>query len=253
MTKLLISFFFVVIACSEVRKETNRTVLNLEDRIHSFSLIKDEGLYQQNINYSNMGVGFEYQNFPAFVKIDSLDLNLNKGFNISFWFKFTGDDPRKEQMLFSIRDFHYERKCINFWIAGYRLTGKINTNNLWAKDYNYQNGGSREYYDLFQLELGKYYFFSANITSNKLEVYLNSELYAEYVDLRETEININTIYLGILEEDKSFKYQFQGNIRNLVLFERTLNTNEVEKLSIENYNDIHPYNDKYELNKFNLE
>ncbi|WP_417371997.1 LamG-like jellyroll fold domain-containing protein [Gelidibacter japonicus] len=247
-----ILFCVLAISCVDKKPQANLPVAIDNPKI-DFQLTDGKGIKYENAIFSEKGAEFTYQDFPSYAKIDSLDLSLSKGINISFWFRFTGNNPKNEQMIFSIRENDNILKNINFWVAGRRLTGRFNSNNLWAKEYNYEKGGSREYYDLFQLEEGKYYFFSSNINEEAVEVYLNSELYARYQHLKNAQIDINSIYLGIMEEEGNFKYQFQGNIRDLKMFDKMLNSKEIQVLSIESYDVIFPYNDAYELSKFNRE
>lgn len=250
MFKYLIFGLVLFISCKESNYNEDLTV-DLKDKAYYTSLIKEQGLIKNNVEFSNKGANFLYSKTPSFILLDSLKINNEKEVNISFWFQFTGDDPKNEQMLISISDRSEPAKNINFWIAGRRLTGKINSNNLWAKEYDYKKGGSGLYYDLFQLELGKYYFLAINLERESVEIFINSELYASYEGLENTTINFDRIYLGIFQDiNKSFKYQFQGYLRNFTIFNKTLNIKEIKVLSQDAYQDIFPYNDAFELGKF---
>ena len=253
MHKYLSLYLLVLFSCGEGDKKEIYSV-DINERALSYTLMKDEEFKYSNVDFSNRGIGFTYKNTPSYARIDSLNIERTEGVNISLWFQFLGDDPTNEQMLFSVRDTLEESKNINFWIAGRRLTAKINSNNLWAKNYDYKNGGSRLCYDLFQLELGKYYFLSINIMEDVVEVYVNSELYVRYEGLKNTSINYDQIYLGIFHNSKGdFKHQYQGYLRNLTIFSKTLNRKEIKALSQETYQEIFPYNDAFELNKFKID
>ena len=234
------------------KKEVDYEV-NLNNKVLSSDFTRDRGLRKNNVNFSDKGVEFLYKNSPSYIMVDSLQLDFSKGVNISFWFQFTGDNPKKEQLLFSVKDSLNPSKSILFWIVGRRLTGKINSNNLWAKEYDYSKGASGNFYDLFPLELGKYYFLSININQQTTEIFINAEKYATYKGLKSPELNIDEIYFGILKNsENNFKYQYQGYLRNLSIFNKILNRKEIEVLSNETYTEIFPYNDAYELSKFNI-
>jgi|TARA_R110000787_G_scaffold109035_1_gene217503 hypothetical protein len=250
---LFLSVLFLS-SCKEINSNDEQVNVDLNNKSYYASFTKDEGLQKNNVEYSEKGASFLYSEKPSYLLLDSLKINKNNEINISFWFQFTGDDPKNEQMLFSICDSVKSNKNINFWIAGRRLTAKINSNNLWAKEYNYEKGGSRMYYDLFQLELGKFYFLSINITEDKAEVFINSELYVSYKELKDASINMDQMYLGTFHDvNDDFKYQFQGYIRNLTIYNKTLNNKEIKTLSQEAYQEIFPYNDAFELSKFKTE
>jgi hypothetical protein len=249
MHNYLLLIIVLIFSCQN-KKEVDYKV-NLNNKVLSYDFTKDQGLRKNNINFSDKGVEFLYKGSPSYIRVDSLQLEFSKGVNISFWFQFTGDNPKKEQMLFSVKDSLNPSKSISFWIAGRRLTGKINTNNLWAKEYDYSQGASGNFYDLFPLELGKYYFLSININKQTTEIFINTERYALYNGLQSPELNFDEIYFGVLKNsENNFKYQYQGYIRNLSIFNKILNRKEIEVLSNETYADIFPYNDEFELSKF---
>lgn len=252
MYKYLLIFLFLNYSCNN--KINENLLVDVKDKAFSFSMTKKDNSKSNNINFSEKGAFFNNNKAPSYVLLDSLNINKSNNYNFSFWFQYTGEDASNEQMIFSVIDTLNKRKNINFWIAGKRITGKINTNNLWAKDYNYEKGESHSYYDLFQLELGKFYFLSINIFEDKAEVYINSELYASYEGLKETSINFHQIYFGVLNHTtEGFKYQFQGYLRNVTIFNKSLNQKEIETLSQETYQEIFPYNDAFELRKFKFE
>ena len=245
----LLLIIVLIFSCQN-KKEIDYEV-NLNNKVLSSDFTRDRGLRKSNVNFSDKGVEFLYKNSPSYIMVDSLQLDFSKGVNISFWFQFTGDNPKKEQLLFSVKDSLSHSKSISFWIAGRRLTGKINTNNLWAKEYDYSKGASGSFYDLFPLELGKYYFLSININQQTTEIFINTEKYATYNGLQSPELSFDEIYFGILKNsENNFMYQYQGYIRNLSIFNKILNRKEIEVLSNETYADIFPYNDVFELSKF---
>ena len=243
----------MIISCNTQEKKEVLS-LQIEEPIMKLSLTEKDFFTSSNVNFSKKGASFSYSRSPGYIKIDSLNVDAKNGFNLSCWFLLSGENAAKEQMLFSVYDKRTPTNSINFWIAGRRLTQRVNTNSLWAKEYDYSMGASGDYYDLFELELGKFYFLSVNIFDNKVEVFINSELYARYDNLTNASLNYDELYLGSAKSGNgNFQFQYDGYIRNLTIFNKRLNALEIKTLSKENYLEIFPYNDAFELSKFNLE
>ncbi|MAZ73159.1 MAG: hypothetical protein CMC70_08410 [Flavobacteriaceae bacterium] len=249
---LYISIFLCCIACTS-KKKKEEIAQSLPERVAFFELTNNKGLEETNLSFSEEGAYFQ-NNTSAYGKGALPEISSEKGVNVSIWFKNTAVDPIKERMLFNIHDTINNRKNLSFWLAGNRITGNINQFSLWAKEYDYAKGGSKEYYDLFRLEEGKYYFLSINIFKNEVEVFINGQLYSKYANIPDTGLQYHTVYLGIQKAtDGTYQYPFEGTLRNFSIFNQALTAPEIKKLSQEAYAVIQPLNDAFELSKFNLE
>ena len=138
------------------------------------------------------------------------------------------------------------------WIAGKRVTAVLNSNHLWANQYDYTKGTSKTYYDSYLLELGKYYFISINYTTQKVQIYINAELYQQFEDLEAVTIQFDKIYLGIEPYENNYRNPFIGHIRNITLFDQVLSEDEIYSLSVETHEAISEFNKTFELKKFNF-
>ncbi|MCR9182171.1 MAG: LamG domain-containing protein [Flavobacteriaceae bacterium] len=230
-----------------------RDVVEVLDRHGEYELTTPTGSVIGDVNFSKKGAEFLDNTTVSYILFDSIKLNKSSQKNISMWFKFEGEDARIPQMLFSIKDTIDIQKRFNMWIAGRRITALLNGNHLWANQYDYSKGRSKTYYDSFLLEPGKYYFLSVNYTPEKVEIYINAELYQQFDTIKEGNINFDQIYIGTERHYNEFRNPFIGNIRNLTLFDRQLSENEIYSLSVEAYEAIYEFNKAYELSKFNFE
>lgn len=229
-----------------------RKVVDVPNRIHEYELINPTGNGVGNVQFSEKGAEFNGNDNLAYILLDSLSLEESAQNNISMWFKFEGEDARIPQMIFSIKDTTNIRKRFNMWIAGRRVTAVLNGNHLWANEYDYSKGRSKTYYDSYILEPGKFYFLSVNYTPKKVEIYINAELYQQFENINDGKINFHQIYLGTERYENEFRNPLIGNIRNLTLFNRTLNENEIYSLSVESHEAISEFNKAFELKKFNF-
>lgn len=244
---LLTIFFFL--ACKEKKM---RKVVDIPERVHEFKLSEPAGKVVGDVEFSAKGAEFTDNESLSHLLFDSLKLNKTVNKNISMWLKFDGQDARVPQMIFSIKDTTNSLKRFNMWIAGRRVTAVLNSNHLWAKEYDYSKGRSKTYYDSYLLEPGMYYFLSVNYTPQKIQVYINAELYQEFENLESGDIQFHKIYLGKELTENEFRNPFMGHIRNLSFFDQTLSEDEIYSLSVETYDAISEFNKTFELKKFNF-
>jgi hypothetical protein len=240
---------FLLYSCGE---PPQRQVIEVIDKFYENSLTKPGELQSENVFFSEKGACITGDLSPSFVLIDTLKINHSTERNLSFWFKFDGEDAAVPQMLFSIRDTINPQNRFNVWIAGRRITAVLNSNHLWANNYDYRNGRSKVYYDSFRLERGKYYYLSINYTPRKIEIYVNAELYQQFEQIENGLMSFQQLYLGIEVTNEGFKHPFAGHIKNLTLFDRLLTVDEIYSLSVASYQGIEKFNKEFELSKFNL-
>ncbi|GGD80098.1 hypothetical protein GCM10011312_00510 [Planktosalinus lacus] len=245
-------FFLIILAFYSCGEKKMRKVVDVSNRAQEYELIKPLGNVVGDVQFSEKGAEFIGNDVPAYIFLDSLSLEESTPKNISMWLKFEGEDARIPQMIFSIKDTTDIRKRFNMWIAGRRVTAVLNGNPLWANEYDYSKGRSKTYYDSYILEPGKFYFLSVNYTPQKVQIYINAELYQQFENINDGKINFHQIYLGTERYENEFRNPLIGNIRNLTLFNRTLNENEIYSLSVESYEDISEFNKAFELKKFNF-
>lgn len=229
-----------------------RKVVDVPNKAQECELIKPSCIVMGNVHFSEKGAKFNDNDIPSYILLDSVNLDKSSSKNISMWFKFDGEDARIPQMIFSIKDTTDNRKRFNLWVAGRRITALLNNNPLWANDYDYSKGRSKTYYDSYLLERGKYYFLSVNYTPQKIQLYINAELYQQFEDIDGGHIDFHQIYLGAELFENEVRSPFIGYIRNLTLFNRKLNENEIYSLSVESYKAISEFNKAFELSKFNF-
>lgn len=240
---------FIMLGC---RENSKKTVVKLEKPVFYQTLTSESDIIN-GINYSlgdeGLAVGLDAS--PSYIKLN-VEGDSFTHLNISFWLKNTKKDQTKPQIILSLIDTINKENRFSIWMAGYRLTGAINDINFWAKEYDYKLGMSSEYYDLYLLEQGKYYFFSLNVSPHSVEIYVNAELYAQYkVDIED--INFQNVLLGMEYRNGIFENQMQGFIRNLSIFDKTLTQDEIYSLSLETFYEIEKYNIDYELSKFKFD
>lgn len=207
-----------------------------------------------NVTYSDRGAYFSYGN-NSHIKIDSLGLANTEGYSIHFWVNCTGEEGTVAQNVISLRDTTTQSDMLDLWIGGRKITGRWGNKHFWAKDLTPGNGYTKQYYDLFRIELGKYYFLSVNITKTYVEVFLNGEQYAKYTGFNMMHLPKDILFLGITTaaNGERPKDEFQGYIRNVSIFPKTLHVAEIKALSQQDYTTIFQYNDAFELSKFKIE
>lgn len=251
MRNVFIFFLIILVFCSCGEKKM-RKVVDVSNRVQEYDLIKPLGTVVGDVQFSEKGAEFNGNDFPLYILLDSLNLEESTPKNISMWLNFEGEDARIPQMIFSIKDTTDIRKRFNLWVAGRRVTAVLNGNPLWANEYDYSKGRSKAYYDSYLLERGKYYFLSVNYTPQKIQVYINAELYQQFEDIDGGHIDFHQIYLGAELFENEVRSPFIGYIRNLTLFNRKLNENEIYSLSVESYKAISEFNKAFEISKFNF-
>ena len=207
----------------------------------------------KNVTFSNEGALFGMpKGESSYIQIDSIP-EVSNNFNISCWFKVVGENGKISQTLFKILNKEDKQKQLRFCVAGQRLTGSLNSNKFYTKDFSKDAPSSRTYYDLPRLEIGRYYFLSINKIENKVQVYINAELYEEYLVDKDYIFITNSLTFGVLNKTGPYTNQFYGSIRNFELYEQPLNEDEIYSVSVKHFNEIEPFNDAFELSKFNLE
>ena len=196
-------------------------------------LMKDdiENAEYINITFTKEGALFTKAQ-PTYIKIPFSKLNLSQGFNLSFSFITTDDDGRKPQSFIAFVDQYSSPSRIPFYVyyPGNRISGVNGKQAFWAEDYNPEKGSSRAYYDSFKLSKDKFYFVSVNLTETKLDIYVNTELYASFEGLTPHDYNVENISIGALVSNDNVTYPFAGNIHGLKIFNRPLEESEIVKV-----------------------
>ncbi len=241
--------------CLSCQEKRQRQTVAVPDSIIEHRLTDGENLEASNINFGNNGAAFlpaTKTGEIAYLSVDFPEVSATS-MNMSMWIRFSDTDPRLPQMIFSAQDSLQPRAHFNLWVAGHRITGDFFGQPLWAENYNYNNGRSAQFYDLFKLEPGKYYFLSVNLSSGKLEIYINSELYSEHENLALGAREIQKVYFGAEPKQGEFIHPFYGNIRNVTIFNRALTENEIYSLSVATFKEVEEFNRQFELSKFNFD
>jgi hypothetical protein len=242
----------IVCSCSNLRKE--RQLVSVKEPIFNLNLTSDSNnLDFFNVSFSKEGASFkDLKKEASFIKIDSTP-PIPENFNLSFWFRIKGEDGKVPQVLFKAVNKHNPSQQLVLWVGGFRVTGNLNSNRFSSKNYSKTTSISRDYYDLPRLEVGKYYFLSLNKFKNKIQIYINAELYAEFNPEKDSQIAINSFILGVLNTKGPYTNQFLGNLRNFEVYEQPLTEDEIYTISTKYFKEIQPFNDAFELSKFNLE
>lgn len=227
---------------------SQKKIVDLPKYNRSYSLHHRSNFFCNNIQFEQKGAIFD--TIDSYLLLNNFKVKKNKDFNISFWFRTIGES-NKSQMLFSLRDTIENKNRFNLWIAGNRLTGKINSEHLWAENYNYLNPKSKAYYDSPKLENGKYYFLSLNVHNEGVEIYINSEIYQFFL-ISYDNINFHNLYLGIEKNQEEFDYQFKGAISKFKFYLRKLSNDEIFSVYNKEKGFFKSINDEFELKKFNL-
>lgn len=237
----LLLVLVVLVSCKEDKKEnnestkTNETIepRKIEDIMVFENLLMEENIEDadyNNIKFDTQGAIFSKSKAsPTYIRIPNFELDLNKGFNVSFWFKTDDDDGTKPQSLIAFADKFSSASRVPFYVyfPGNRVSGVFGKQLLWAEEFNAQNGNSREYYDSFQLSKDQFYFVSVNINGSKAEIYVNSELYAYFENLLPHDLKVNHILIGALLSNNEIANPFTGNIHGLKVFKQPLSEKEI--------------------------
>ena len=235
---------FLLFSCKESKKTLSKDSKTIEN--HSLKIEKKEDfiifeslLVKENIQiakynnivFSDNGAKFK-RDEESYIHIPKIDIDLNKEFNISFWFKFNDEFGPKPPALFVYKNKYSSPSNSPFYVflPAKRVSGVIGDQMLFAENYNSRQGYSRKYYDSFQLSPGTFYFLSINKKDSILQIYVNSELYSEYDNLIYSKQKGEEIYLGAFPHDSEFKNPFEGSIKGLKIYSRALMENEIVNL-----------------------
>jgi hypothetical protein len=183
-----------------------------------------------NVELSNNGAKFNSQK-KSYIKIPNINLNLKEDFNISFWFKFQGLEGKIPKALLAYRgNSPSSNSPLFIYLPARKLSGSFGSQILWAENYDMKQGNSRLYYDSVQLTPDTPYFVSINFSENKFQFYVESELYAEFPNVAYHEMEGKDLFLGSLPLGSEFKYPFNGTMKSLQLFSRSLSEKEIVEL-----------------------
>jgi hypothetical protein len=246
----LLVLLVIFVSCKEEKKQDTTTkpvVEKPEERDINDFLVFENLLMEQNIEeaeYKNVQFTKEGVLFGgtkekhSYVKIPYNNLDLTNGFNVSFSFLTTSDDGRFPQGLVTLMDkFSSPAKApFLLYFPANKVSGTFGEQCLWAESYDRNNGYSRAYYDSFQLNANKTYFVSANFNENKIEIYVNSELYASFDQIEPHSLKVEHILIGAVPIGPDFNNFFQGTVHGLKIFDEALSETEI----IEVYNE-QPY------------
>ena len=245
--KRLVTFLLVLVvfvSCKEDKKEntepatTSETVepRKIEDILAFENLLMNndiDGAQYENVEFTKEGALFSgTKENPSYVKIPFSNVNLTNGFNVSFSFLTTSDDGRFPQGLVTLADkFSSPAKApFLLYFPANKISGTFGEQCLWAENYNRNNGYSRAYYDSFQLEANKTYFVSANVNADKIDIYVNSELYASFDQIETHSLTVEHILIGVVPIGPDFNNFFQGTIHGLKVFDEALSESEITEV-----------------------
>lgn len=241
--------FLVIILILSCKNNTNQSKPNNEKPVENQRKLDSILIYemllfenqtdftQSNVVFDKNGVTFETtESNSSFLEVKGLNLDLSTPFNVSFSYKTFSDDGSKPQAFLSFQDKFSSPSSIPFLIytASNRVTAVYDKQVLWAENYQEGNGPSREFYDSYVLDKDVFYFVSVNFTGTKLDIFVNSELYASFTDITPHKRLFSKLLLGgvVLNETNHF-IPFDGTIHGVKLFNDSLTEKEIVSL----YND----------------
>ena len=216
----------------------------------SFSFQEEGGFSFNEVVFNSEGAFFSGNENIPHIRINSFKERVGNDFNLSFWVRNIGE-PKDSQVLISIKDTIEGFKRFKLWLGGRRLTGIFNSDHFWAKDYDYKNNKSKAYYDSHQLDKGRFYFLSLNVSKTKVEIFIDSEPYQTFKFAHGNSINIHEILIGAEDSNKGLINQFSGNISFFKIFTTNLTLSEIYSLNREKLDYFNKINDAHELKKFN--
>ena len=229
-----------------------KTLKPLEDlEVINVSLIQnDPALNISNIAFSYEGAEFDNSK-GSYIQTDSKDLNLNEGIGISVVFNFNERDGAKAQTLISLVDENSATGTagFTFYISNRRITGVVQGNYLWGNGYTYNKGMSDVFFDSPQLELDKFYSLTINIASERIELFVNNELYQIFNNINVSKLLGDQIVLGAFKKsnDPSGSKVLKGKLRNLEIYNRTLTSDEIDDYFLINQSEMNEQNDAIDL------
>lgn len=216
----------------------------------SFSFQKEGDFSFNEVVFNSEGAFFNDDENLAYIRINDFKKKVGNDFNLSFWVRNIGE-PKDSQVLINIKDTINSYKRFKLWLGGRRLTGIFNSDHFWAKDYDYKNSKSKAYYDSYQLDNGRFYFLSLNVSRTKIEIFIDSEPYQTFKFAHGNSINIHEILIGAEESNRGLINQFSGNISFFKIFTTNLTLSEIYSLNREKLDYFNKINDAHELKKFN--
>ena len=232
---------FLFLSCKENKHEETKTPYgqkeeqrNIEDFVVFQNLLQEQNILNaeyNNIKFDKSGASFS-KDISTYIRIPFSDLNLNEGFNVSFSFKTTDDDGTKPQSLIAFVDKFSTANRIPFYVffPGNKVSGVYGEQLFWAENYDAENGNSRAYYDSFKLSKNQFYFVSVNFDGNKAEIFVNSESYALFEDLKKHDLKFDNILIGALLQNNVISKPLAGNIHGLKIFRQPLSEKEIVSL-----------------------
>lgn len=246
----ILFLFLLLNSCTSFQKE--KKVVKIPSSIFEKELTEpDTTFITHNVNFSEAGLNFTNKlNQVSYILFEK-NIAIKDNFTITFWFRFLGVDGTKGQTLFKAYSDQDNMQELTFWVGGNRLNGKLNKYYLSNNKFETSNNLTRAYFDLPLLEKGKFYFFSVTKQNNTLEVFVNATLYKTYQLGSKNELNLNKLILGAMDTVAPYHNQLEGNIKNFKIFDKVLTLNEIYSVSATNYQEIKPFNDAFELSKFN--
>lgn len=232
---------FLFLSCKENKHEETTTPVgekqeqrNIEDFVVFENLLMEQDIKNaeyNNIKFNKSGAIFS-KDISTYIRIPFSDLTLNEGFNISFSFKTIDDDGTKPQSLIAFVNKFSSAHRIPFYVyyPGNKVSGVFGEQLFWAENYDAENGNSRAYYDSFKLSKNQFYFVSVNFDGYKAEIFVNSELYASFDDLKKHDLKFDNILIGALLQNDVISKPFAGNIHGLKIFKQPLTEKEIVSL-----------------------
>lgn len=231
----------LVISCKEGKKQDAElaTTGTIEKRKIEEALIFDnllikndiEGAEYVNIEFGDNGAIFSGDEAnPSFINLPIFELDLNKPFNISFSYETFIEIGSKPQTFFAFTDtYSSPHRTIPLYIysAGKRVTGVYGERKLWAQNYDPALGESKIYYDSFQLSHKEVYFVSLNFTGSKIDIYVNSELYASFPNIKPQKVQYSKVVIGALPLGQSYTTLFNGVIHGIKIYGTALTEKEI--------------------------
>lgn len=247
MTKAITLFvvFIAIFSCKNLEEkevESTTTIKTIEPRNIKKSLIFEnrlinnniEGAQYNNIEFTADGALFKGDTLtPSFITLPFTKLNLSNPFNISFSYETFLEDGSKPQTFFAFASrYSSPSKLIPLYIysAGKRLTGVYGGKKLWAENYDNTLGESKKYYDSYQLSNNEIFFVSLNFTGLKIDIYVNSELYATFPNLEPHLLEYSKVVIGALPTVEGYTTLFNGRIHGVKIFNKALTEKEIVEI-----------------------
>lgn len=220
-----------VVEESVIKTEKQLPTLN-EALVYELKLTSKpiENIELKNVDFKNIGAVFFDNSNVSYLKISELNLNLGEPFNISFSYNTSSNDGSKPQTFLAFVDkYSSPARTIPLYIytAGKRITGVYGNQTLWANSYDRTQGESKAYFDSYQLGANEFYFVSINFTGASMEIYINSELYASFENIKPHDLNFESLIIGSLPQGDGFVSPFKGAIHGLKIFNKSLSTEEI--------------------------